>query len=61
MITPREIIRDYLTVLNIMKDNAGTDFEELINVRSSQMAKQETEENNTENRKEKISIFDIDI
>lgn len=30
LITPREIIRDFLTLLNILRDNPGTKFEELI-------------------------------
>lgn len=31
LITPREIIRDFLTLLNILKDNPSARFEELIN------------------------------
>ena len=31
LITPREIIRDFLTLLNIMRDNPGATFEKLIN------------------------------
>ncbi len=30
MITPREIIRDYLTLLNILRDNPSAKFEELV-------------------------------
>ena len=30
MVTPREIIRDYLTLLNILRDNAGATFEDLM-------------------------------
>ncbi len=30
LITPREIIRDFLTLLNILRDNPGAKFEELI-------------------------------
>ena len=65
MLTPREIIRDFLTVLNLMRDNHGTSFSEIVN-RSENC---ETEElsskiNNTENSskaRKKITIFDIDI
>lgn len=31
LITPREIIRDFLTLLNILRDNPGASFEKLIN------------------------------
>ena len=31
LITPREIIRDFLTLLNILKDNPDATFEQLIN------------------------------
>ena len=63
MITPREIIRDYLTLLNILRDNKNASFENL--VKSVTFTKSESEDE-TENEfviptKNKISIFDIDI
>ena len=30
LITPREIIRDFLTLLNILRDNKGARFEDII-------------------------------
>ena len=65
LITPREIIRDFLTMLNILKDNKDATFEELIkNVR---LQKDESIDVSTgtplgsESRKNKINLFDIDI
>ena len=47
MITPREIIRDFLTLLNIMKDNPTATLDGLIG--------------GFAHRKNKINIFDIEI
>ena len=65
LITPREIIRDFLTLLNILRDNKDATFEELLkNVR---FEKAESEEKNEgapltlESTKNKVSLFDIDI
>ena len=69
MVTPREIIRDFLTLLNILKDNPGATFEGLIS--SISFSSAVTEEVvpeykpdgvfSTEVPKSKINIFDIDI
>ena len=64
MITPREIIRDYLTLLNILKDNKGASFDQLI--KSSVISVNEREENTqkeeaTASVRPKISLFDLDI
>ena len=63
LITPREIIRDYLTLLNILRDNKGARFEELVD--RIDIVSQPTEISRDEAalapKKEKISIFDIDI
>jgi hypothetical protein len=61
MITPREIIRDYLTLLNILKDNKDVNFEALL---SSKNVTQSLTDNVTEPEhtpSKKISIFDIEI
>ena len=65
LITPREIIRDFLTLLNILRDNKDATFEELLkNVR---FEKAEAEDKNEgaplaiETTKNKVSLFDIDI
>lgn len=66
MITPREIIRDYLTLLTIMRDNPGVGFDELMrrtsfgasldNVTQEIQKPQEKIE-----QKPKIGLFDIEI
>lgn len=64
LITPREIIRDYLTLLNILRDNEGAKFEDLIDkvsFSSEQPAFQPTAESNNTSSTKKISIFDIEI
>lgn len=63
MITPREIIRDFLTLLNILKDNPGATFESLVkNIEFSKKEETETVADNfTPTLKNKVSMFDIDI
>ena len=64
LITPREIIRDYLTLLNILRDNEGARFAELMAkvtlapVRESLTPTREKSESTTA---KKVTIFDIDI
>ena len=66
MITPREIIRDFLTLLTIMRDNPGVSFVELVKKTSftvhtdaegeiTQKQEQKSEQ------KTKIGLFDIEI
>ena len=69
MITPREIIRDFLTLLNILKDNPGATFEGLMS--NITFSRSEPEEEISEYKpdgvfssaepKAKINIFDIEI
>ena len=60
LVTPREIIRDYLTLLNILRDNPDADFSALVrNLTFSDG--QNAEPQPPAGKKEKISIFDIDI
>ena len=68
LITPREIIRDYLTLLNILKDNPGASFEKLIRdtefstaVGDSQEPFNEKEERPVKAQGKKIGLFDIEI
>jgi hypothetical protein len=63
MITPREIIRDFLTLLNILKDNPGATFDSLVkNIEFSKKEESETaSESFVPTTKNKISLFDIDI
>ncbi len=65
LITPREIIRDFLTLLNILRDNKEATFEELLkNVRfekTSSSEKNSGEPLIIETTKNKVSLFDIDI
>lgn len=66
MITPREIIRDYLTLLNIIRDNPTASFGELVgkmtftSAGDLEMDKIAETKEKTEQRS-KISLFDIDI
>ena len=66
LITPREIIRDFLTLLNILRDNKDADFDKLIG--SVTFASEQTADHIiTDNSKvssstiKKVTIFDIDI
>ncbi len=63
MITPREIIRDFLTLLNILKDNPTATFDALVkNVTFTEKSEQNIPlENFQPTQKSKISLFDIDI
>ena len=66
MITPREIIRDYLTLLTIMRDNPTARFDELVGrdelntATESIGVKTEIPKEKTE-QKSKIGLFDIEI
>ena len=65
LITPREIIRDYLTLLNILRDNPEAEFEALIDkvsftMRDDSVAERQTEKPSSSATK-KVTIFDIDI
>jgi hypothetical protein len=64
LITPREIIRDYLTLLNILRDNDGATFAELmknITLSPDEQTVYKAPENKTTTTTKKITIFDIDI
>ena len=63
MITPREIIRDFLTLLNILRDNPTATFDELVkgfDKRFEATAEKRPEIPDAQ-LKTKISLFDIDI
>ena len=62
MVTPREIIRDYLTLLNILRDNKGATFDSLIkNSAASSSTADEVGLQAATEEKRKVNIFDIDI
>jgi hypothetical protein len=65
LVTPREIIRDFLTMLNILRDNPGATFKELLKNHVEKQRHSEEFENEPdeifEKTKNKISLFDIDI
>ena len=69
MVTPREIIRDFLTLLNILKDNEGATFENLMsNITFSKHEDEDTPSFTDEapslafpKPKAKVNLFDIDI
>lgn len=63
MITPREIIRDYLTLLNILCDNKDASFAELIGkLKFTRAADTEQEViPSTKNAPNKVNLFDIEI
>ena len=59
LMTPREIIRDYLTLMTIIKENPGTTFEEL--TKGQRQSADIMTETTTEKPTKKINILDIDI
>ena len=65
MVTPREIIRDFLTMLNILRDNPDATFLGLLKNISFSSAENKTPDDieaTAETKpKNKISLFDIDI
>ena len=68
MVTPREIIRDYLTLLSILREHPDADFEKLIALDAVQPEKQDdspliptSSESDRPGEPKKISVFDIDI
>ncbi len=63
MITPREIIRDFLTLLNILRDNPEATFEGVLNSVSASNGSDDTDAAPVLEDKtlKKISLFDIDI
>lgn len=77
MVTPREIIRDFLTLLNILRDNPDASFEILLRgMKATEMAKTSSDSvsdlgtslpqidalrKNASEAKKTVTIFDIDI
>lgn len=64
LITPREIIRDYLTLLNILRDNPTARFSDIVNTVGAEADVSESYDASAQHehtQKSKISIFDIDI
>ena len=65
MITPREIIRDYLTLLNILKDNKDVKLSDLLGKISYDLSRDSEGDVIVKNSKlpgnNKINLFDIDI
>ncbi len=65
MITPREIIRDFLTLLNILKDNKEATFDSLIKNVTFSVGAEESVESDSRmseiSKPNKINLFDIDI
>lgn len=65
MVTPREIMRDFLALLNIIKDNPGATFENIIgNVKFTDAAPDDAEvtaDDVVSTVKTKVNLFDLDI
>ncbi|MBE6690420.1 MAG: biotin carboxylase [Ruminococcaceae bacterium] len=64
MITPREILRDYLTVLNILMQNEQTDFEKIVarvTAESGALQAEMTENTVTGTEKRDFSLEDIQL
>ena len=65
LITPREIIRDYLTLLNILRDNPEADFGKLIDkvtfASGEPTQHSESSDKPVTSSTKKVTIFDIDI
>ena len=64
LITPREIIRDYLTLLNILRDNDGASFDDLMSkvtldpINDAPVTRHNKSDTTVS---KKVTIFDIDI
>ena len=66
MITPREIIRDYLTLLTIMKDNPGVGFDELVcrtaaGLNPEIVLEEKAKQEEKTGQKPKIGLFDLEF
>ena len=64
LVTPREIIRDFLTLLNVMRDNEGVSFDSLVKKATPKIgsdAQDQSDDALISKKKNKISLFDIDI
>ena len=65
MLTPREIIRDYLSFLNVLHDNKNAKFRDLMKTASFKiepdMSEAEEEPLKPIEQNRKVSLFDIDI
>ena len=69
MVTPREIIRDYLTLLSILRDHPDADFDKLIRPTDAPPASDPQDEpligsfadSNGQGEKPAVSVFDIDL
>ena len=64
LVTPREIIRDYLTLLNILRDNPNVKFDDLVNKITEAAPSDDLGVQSSDTAtvtRTKISIFDIDI
>ena len=66
MITPREIIRDFLTLLNILRDNEDASFEKLISSgiiggATHSTASQDASTSSVRTTPKKVDLFDIEI
>lgn len=63
MITPREMIRDYMSLLNILYQNPSADFESLVGTVTAAKASEETTEAPVpaESEKRKYTLDDIEI
>ncbi len=65
LVTPREIIRDFLTLLNILRDNPKASFENIVKQLTfgQQEEKEDDDFSSTQRSQEprKISVFDIEL
>ena len=65
LVTPREIMRDFITLLNIIRDNPGATFDKLINNIAFSDSKNTyddlTAEEVVSTVKTKVDLFDFEI
>ena len=65
MMTPREIIRDYLSFLNVLRDNKNVKFSSLMKSASFKYEDDQREENEStftpSEQNRRVDLFDIDI
>ncbi len=65
LLMPREMIRDYLSLLNILRDNKGLQFDDVMKDFESRPTKPEAKEPSADRaekeKKPKISLFDLEF
>ena len=61
MITPREMLRDYMTVLNILMQNENATFESVVGKINLEPATGENVSGDTQNEPKKLTEDELDV